>query len=180
MIALDYEITQLQCCFFFFLSGTTAKGFLNVVIQAFWNLQAFRTRLLAEPHGHANRSTCHMCCYCELKSLFQEYNVTCSLLQQMLWTFWPKCFKQLQLPFGTFKEQFDRFTIDSRLLFGKARKGACLDFIIGKKGLGHFLIKNTFRNEESHSFLKNKLFMPKIFTPLPFILAFDFLAVSFH
>eukprot|EP00434_Breviolum_minutum_P017486 symbB.v1.2.015433.t2/scaffold1121.1/size137196/1 len=50
--------------------------FLNVVIQALWNLQAFRTRLLAEPHGHANRSTCHMCCYCELKSLFQEYNVS--------------------------------------------------------------------------------------------------------
>jgi len=48
--------------------------FLNVVIQAFWNLQAFRTRLLAEPH-HANRTSC-MCCYCELKALFQEYSVS--------------------------------------------------------------------------------------------------------
>lgn len=54
------------------------RGFLNVVIQAFWNLQAFRTRLLAEPH-HANRTSC-MCCYCELKALFQEYSATQDLL----------------------------------------------------------------------------------------------------
>ncbi|CAK9068971.1 unnamed protein product [Durusdinium trenchii] len=44
--------------------------FLNVVIQALWNLQAFRQRLLSEPHWH---STPQSCCYCELKSLFQDY-----------------------------------------------------------------------------------------------------------
>ncbi|CAJ1389945.1 unnamed protein product [Effrenium voratum] len=50
--------------------------FLNVVIQAFWNLRSFRRRLLdaeADDHSHARDSGC---CYCALKSLFQEYAVS--------------------------------------------------------------------------------------------------------
>lgn len=51
--------------------------FLNVVIQAFWNLQSFRKLLLnASWHQHDGedqeiaRSTC---CYCALKSLFNDF-----------------------------------------------------------------------------------------------------------
>lgn len=51
--------------------------FLNVVIQALWNLQSFRKLLLNAPwHQHDGedqeiaRSTC---CYCALKSLFNDF-----------------------------------------------------------------------------------------------------------
>mmetsp|Transcript_72162 Transcript_72162/g.169104 ORF Transcript_72162/g.169104 Transcript_72162/m.169104 type:complete len:420 (-) Transcript_72162:104-1363(-) len=61
--------------------------FLNVVIQALWNLQSFRKRLLQAPchtHSHA-ASSCSafarlagndQCCYCALKSLFHEFAVS--------------------------------------------------------------------------------------------------------
>ena len=61
--------------------------FLNVVIQALWNLQSFRKRLLQAPchtHSHAASSYGALarpagndhCCYCALKSLFHEFTVS--------------------------------------------------------------------------------------------------------
>ena len=45
--------------------------FLNVVIQAFWNLQSFRKLVLHAPwHQHSEDRSC---CYCALKSLFNEF-----------------------------------------------------------------------------------------------------------
>ena len=55
--------------------------FLNVVIQALWNLQSFRRRLLDAPrHRHAPAAFCsgwrqenEHCCYCALRSLFHDF-----------------------------------------------------------------------------------------------------------
>eukprot|EP00435_Cladocopium_sp_Y103_P018747 s2282_g4.t1 len=50
--------------------------FLNVVIQAFWNLQSFRKLLLQAPwheHGAEGEESDGSCCYCALKSLFDEF-----------------------------------------------------------------------------------------------------------
>lgn len=53
--------------------------FLNVVIQAFWNLQSFRKLLLQAPwHEHRVKEGEESdgsdgCCYCALKSLFDEF-----------------------------------------------------------------------------------------------------------
>ena len=57
---------------------------MNVVIQAFWNLQSFRKRVLNAPeHDHAGfglfldgaslDQSAHSCCYCALKAVFQEF-----------------------------------------------------------------------------------------------------------
>lgn len=59
--------------------------FLNVVIQALWNLQSFRRRLLRAPwHQHEAHevdgkyeqgisSSSSSCCYCALKSVFKDF-----------------------------------------------------------------------------------------------------------
>ena len=64
--------------------GGANHCFLNVVIQALWNLQSFRRRLLQAPcHVHSAASgsgtrpaESEHCCYCALKSLFHEFAVS--------------------------------------------------------------------------------------------------------
>lgn len=56
--------------------------FLNVVIQALWNLRSFRRRLLRAPeHPHdpaeddGDEDAAESCCYCALKAVFTQFQV---------------------------------------------------------------------------------------------------------
>mmetsp|Transcript_90814 Transcript_90814/g.256486 ORF Transcript_90814/g.256486 Transcript_90814/m.256486 type:complete len:480 (-) Transcript_90814:99-1538(-) len=52
--------------------------FLNVAIQALWNLESFRTRFMAAGahHHHGPNEDPEHCCFCALRLLFSEYQLS--------------------------------------------------------------------------------------------------------